>query len=62
MLYHERSNIITRRAIQEKWCIGPHDYCNSIAFYPKSYHIVGEKAVHIRMTEFPKHNFFMVAE
>ena len=54
------ADILTRRAIQENWHIGPHDYRSSIAFDPKSFligEVDGEIAAHIGVIEFPNHHY-----
>ena len=54
------ADIITRRAVQEGWHIGPYDYRNILTFDPKSYifgEVEGEIAAHVGLIEFPKNHY-----
>ena len=53
-------DIITRRAIQDGWHIGPHDFHCAVAFDPKSFYVGevdGELATHISVITYPNHHY-----
>jgi hypothetical protein len=56
----KEADLITRRAIQEGWHVGPYDFSSVIAFDPKSYQlgeVDGEVAAHVGNIEYPKHHY-----
>lgn len=56
----KEADLITRRAIQEGWHVGPYDFPSILAFDPKSFQLVevnGEVAAHIGVIEYPKHHY-----
>ena len=56
----KEADLITRRAIQEGWHVGPYDFPSILAFDPKSYHlgeVDGEVVAHVGVIEYPKHHY-----
>ena len=56
----KEADLITRRAIQEGWHVGPYDFSSILAFDPKSYYlgeVDGEVAAHIGVIEYAKHHY-----
>ena len=56
----KEADLITRRAIQEGWHVGPYDFPSIFAFDPKSYQlgeVDGEFAAHIGVIEYPKSHY-----
>ena len=56
----KEADLITRRAIQEGWHVGPCDFSSILAFDPKSYYlgeVDGEVAAHVGIIEYPKHYY-----
>ena len=52
--------VITRRAIQEGWHVGPYDFPCGFAFDPKSIflgEVNGELATHVTVVEYPHHHY-----
>ena len=56
----KEADLITHRAIQEGWHVGPYDYLCVLAFDPKSYYLGeadGEYAAHVGVIEYPKSHY-----
>ena len=56
----KEADLITRRAIQEGWHVGPYDFPCIFAFDPNSYilgEVNGEVAAHVGVIEYPKHHY-----